>query len=55
VAEIATAEKKSTDEKTKDKTVQTGDDTPIAMLFVLMLISAGGFAGVVVKKKKAKK
>ena len=40
-------------EKQPEKRPQTGDDTPITMLFILMMISAAGFAGVVVKKKKA--
>ena len=54
VAEIVTTDT-STRRPPSDKTAQTGDETPITMLFILMMISAGGFAGVVLKKKKAKK
>jgi 5-hydroxyisourate hydrolase-like protein (transthyretin family) len=54
IAEIVTTDS-STRRKPSDKTAQTGDDTPITMLFILMMISACGFAGVVLKKKKAKR
>ena len=43
VAEIATA---------TEKTVQTGDDTPIALLIMLMLMSAAGAAYVVIRKRR---
>ena len=54
VAEIITTDS-STRRPPQDKTAQTGDETPITMLFILMMISAAGFAGVVVKKKRARK
>ena len=41
--------------ETQEKTAKTGDDTPITMLFILMILSAAGFTGVVVKKKRARK
>ncbi len=43
VAEIATA---------TEKTVQTGDDTPITLLIMLMLMSAAGAAYVVIRKRR---
>ena len=43
VAEIATA--------TED-TVQTGDSTPVAWLFVLLIVSAAGFAFVLYRKRR---
>ena len=49
IAEIATAT------STDSRVPQTDDDTPITMLFILMMLSAGGFAGVVAGKKKAKR
>jgi len=53
VAEIATAS--SSDRKPPENTAQTGDETPITMLFILMMISAGGFAGAFYGKKRQSK
>jgi 5-hydroxyisourate hydrolase-like protein (transthyretin family) len=53
VAEVATAS--SSDRKPPERTAQTGDETPITMLFILMMISAGGFAGAFFGKRRQSK